>query len=336
MSLQPSIVINTQESFERAPIIPPKQQQQQQQQQQVHRASESAAIVNTGNSNTKELTRAKPALLVTIGNRIVDEEKTEPAVTTPKKKTPDGSSVSPPLSPSDVQATKKGSKTLLVKSEEKTKVSHVNRAKSEKVRRSQPTSPVKTTPTKTDPAAMVTPEKGKTPTKEATPSTDHQQNKTPQAHNVKVSSSPAPSASTNNTPVKTETQPAANENTSTVAESKEVEKPQKPSPAVSPDPDEFVIIDMPVPSSDDAVDEAIPVEVPVSEYFPVAHVILNSTDWSLTIVNVGMCVMIYSFQPSRPNTAIKVCKNYCVHTYICIVYHITNFQEIFYVVTKMW
>ena len=324
MSLQPSIVINTQESFERAPIIPPKQQQQQQQ-QQVHKASENVAIVDTGNSNTKDLTKAKPASLVLTGKSTVDEEKTEPAVTTPKKKTPDESSVSPLLSPSDVQATKKGSKTLSVKSEERTKVSHVNKGKSEKVRRSQPTSPVKTTPTKTDPAAMVTPEKGKTRTKEATPSADHQQNKTPQAYDVKVSSSPAPSASTDNTPVKTETQPAANENTNTVAESKEVEKPQKPPVAVSPDPDEFVIIDMPPPSSDDAVDEAIPVEVPVSEYFPVAHVILNSTDWSLTIVNVGMCVMIYSFQPSRPNTAIKVCKNYCVHTYICIVYRITKF-----------
>ena len=313
MSLQPSIIINTQESFKRAPIIPSKQQQHQQQ-KQVHKESENATVVNTSNSNTKGLAKAKPASLVTTGNSIVDKEKTETAVTTPKKKTPDGSSVSPPLSPTDVQAVSKGSKTLLVKSEERTKVSHINRGKSEKVRRhSQPTSPVKSTPTKTDPVVMVTPEKGKTPTKEATPSADYQQNKTPQTHDVKVSSSPVLSASTDNTPVKADTQPAANETTSTVAENKEVEKPQKPSVA---DLEEFVIIDMPPPSSGDTVDEVIPAEVPVSEYFPVAHVILNSTDWSLTIVNVGMCVMIYSFQSSRPSTAIKVCKKYCVHMHM--------------------
>ena len=42
-------------------------------------------------------------------------------------------------------------------------------------------------------------------------------------------------------------------------------------------------------------------------YFPVSHVILNTVDWSLTVTNDGLCVMIYSFQPSKPVTPIKVC-----------------------------
>ena len=42
-------------------------------------------------------------------------------------------------------------------------------------------------------------------------------------------------------------------------------------------------------------------------YFPVSHVILNTVDWSLIVANDGLCVMIYSFQPSKPVTPIKVC-----------------------------
>ena len=45
----------------------------------------------------------------------------------------------------------------------------------------------------------------------------------------------------------------------------------------------------------------------VTEYFPVSHVILNDIDWSLTVVNDGLCVMIYSFLQSKPTTAVKVC-----------------------------
>ena len=42
-------------------------------------------------------------------------------------------------------------------------------------------------------------------------------------------------------------------------------------------------------------------------YFSVSHVILNTVDWSLIVANDGLCVMIYSFQPSKPVTPIKVC-----------------------------
>ena len=260
VSFQPSIVINTQESFEKTPIIP-----QQRKQQQTHKVSQDATTASTGNSNTKELT--KPAPQVATGDTAVvgntGKEKTETIVTTPSKKT-EGSTSSPPLSPTDVQASKKSSKTLPVKSEERSKLSHVNKGKSEKVRRTQPTSPVKKTPTKTDPVAVVTPENEKTPTREATPSSDHQHhhNKTPQAlDDAKVPSSPAATPIADNTPVKlSETQQTPNENTHVVAEGKETGKPQK-----SPDLDDFVIIELPSPQ--DAVDEGVPVEVPVSEYF---------------------------------------------------------------------
>ena len=321
VSFQPSIVINTQESFERTPIIPPqqkqKQQQPQQQQQQMHKVSDNTTTASTGNGNAKELT--KPAPPAATGDTAVvnnaNKEKPERVVTTPSKNT-EGSTSSPPLSPTDVQTSKKSLKTLPTKSEERSKLSHVNKGKSEKVRRSRPTSPIKRTPTKTDPVAMITPEKEKTPTREGTPSSDqHHRNKMPQADDSKVPSSPSGTASADNTPVKPpESQQALNENSHAVAESKDTEKPQGPS--ITPDLDDFVIIE--IPSSQDAVDEGIPVEVPVSEYFPVGHVTLNSVDWSLTVINVGLCVMIYSFQPSRPNAAIKVCVCLvCVCMYMC-------------------
>ena len=303
VSFQPS----TQESFEKTPIIPP--QRKQHKQQQTRKVSQDATIASTGNSNTKELT--KPSPQVATGDTAVvsntGKEKTEMIVTTPSKKT-EGSTSSPPLSPTDVQASKKSSKTLPAKSEERSKLAHINKGKSEKVRRSHPTSPVKKTPTKADPVAMVTPEKEKTPTREATPSSDHQHhhNKTPQAlDDAKVPSSPAATPSADSTPVKPSETQAPSENAHVVAEGKEMGKPQK-----SPDLDDFVIIELPSPQ--DTVDEGVPVEVPVSEYFPVGHVILNSVDWSLTVINAGLCVMIYSFQPSRPSGTIKVCTCYYI------------------------
>ena len=47
--------------------------------------------------------------------------------------------------------------------------------------------------------------------------------------------------------------------------------------------------------------------MPKSDYFPVSHMVLNSVDLSLTVANIGLCVMIYSFLPSKPTTAVKVC-----------------------------
>ena len=48
-------------------------------------------------------------------------------------------------------------------------------------------------------------------------------------------------------------------------------------------------------------------DVPALDFFPVSHIILNNVDWSLTVVNIGLCVMIYSYQLSMPDTDIKVC-----------------------------
>ena len=61
---------------------------------------------------------------------------------------------------------------------------------------------------------------------------------------------------------------------------------------------EFYIIEF--PSSSD-------LGLPKSDFFPVSHVVLNSVDLSLTVANVGLCVMIYSFLPSKPTTTVKVC-----------------------------
>ena len=242
------------------------------------------------------------------------EEKPESVVTTPSKRT------SPPVSPTDTQPPRKSSKTLPPKSlvVEKSKVSHISKGKSEKVRHSsQPLSPDKKSPTKTSPAAMVTPEKGKTPTKPTTPPGDQQQ-KTPQDKSTKTTPTSAGSTSPSSTPVKPEPQQVASEGARVVSESKETDKSQQPSAPTPGVDDDFVIIDMPS-SVEDTTDAAVPVEVPVSEYFPVAHVVLNSVDWSLTIVNNGLCVMIYSFQSSKPTTAVKVC---VVYVCTCMYMHV--------------
>ena len=61
---------------------------------------------------------------------------------------------------------------------------------------------------------------------------------------------------------------------------------------------EYCVVEL--PSSDD-------LGVPALNFFPVSHIILNDVDWSLTVVNIGLCVMIYSYQLSNPNIDIKVC-----------------------------
>lgn len=293
VSFQPSISISTVEWFERTTAAATPQQKHK---QQVQRKLNTSTTEKTG--NTSETQPKTP-------DKSSHKEKPESVVTTPSKKTS-----SPPVSPTDTQPPKKSSKTLPPKSlatDERTKVSHVNKGKSEKVRHSsQPVSPDKKSPTKTTPAAaMVTPEKGKTPTKATTPPAEQQQ-KTPQDNKTKTTPTSAVSTSASNTPVKPESQQAVSEGTRVVSESKgTADKSQQPS-AASPDvDDDFVIVERPPP--EDMTDTVAPVDVPVSEYFPVAHVMVNSTDWSLTVVNVGLCVMIYSFQPSRPVTAVKVC-----------------------------
>ena len=52
-----------------------------------------------------------------------------------------------------------------------------------------------------------------------------------------------------------------------------------------------------------------------TKFFPVSQLILNTVDWSLTVVNYGLCVMIYSFQPI---SEIKVCTymHTSIHAYI--------------------
>jgi len=69
------------------------------------------------------------------------------------------------------------------------------------------------------------------------------------------------------------------------------------------DSDDFVIVDL--------VDG--PVEVPVSEFFPVSHVTLNHDDWSLCVANTGLCVLVYSFHPIMTSSIpIKVCTVYVI------------------------
>ena len=61
--------------------------------------------------------------------------------------------------------------------------------------------------------------------------------------------------------------------------------------------------------------------VSLLDFFPVTHVILNNVDWSLTVVNIGLCVMIYSFQLSNPNNDIKVCIiTYVLYAFVLPVY----------------
>jgi len=330
VAFQPSIIISTLQSFERTPMLPPHQQQQQLQKQHVRKTSDSSTPVNTGSKNTKGPTNVEPSSPTTVGEsaqQAMDKRhkstSEEPVVTS---KDTEILTHSPPLSPTDVESPSKGSKTLPAKSsaaDERKALFAVTKGKSEKKKHSHTTTPEKsetsttaTSPTSTTHPAVVTPEKEKTPTKAATTPSDQQQ-KTPQDDNTKVTPSSPTSTSTSNTPVKPDPRHAANEDAHTptantkasgdhhkdVAESKETEQPLT---TPSPGSDEFVIIDLPSP--DDLIDsDTAPVEVPVSEYFPVSHVILNSIDWSLTVVNVGLCIMIYSFQPSKPNTTIKVC-----------------------------
>ena len=100
------------------------------------------------------------------------------------------------------------------------------------------------------------------------------------------------------TPVKLDLpQEATIEDTLIVTDSKELDKYKQLCIINSPDLDSFDIIEW---------DDAITSVVPMSEYFPVSHVILNDTDWSLTVINVGLCVMLYTFQSCKPSTAIKV------------------------------
>lgn len=113
------------------------------------------------------------------------------------------------------------------------------------------------------------------------------------------------------TTVKLELPQATIEDSFTVTDSKELDKSKQICFISSPDLNGFEIIEW---------DDAIASTVPISEYFPVSHVILNNTDWSLTVVNVGLCVMLYTFQPSNPNTTVKVC-DACIilnySTYFC-------------------
>lgn len=90
------------------------------------------------------------------------------------------------------------------------------------------------------------------------------------------------------------------EDTLVLTDSRELDKSKQLCIINSPDLDGFSVIEW---------DDAIESVVPMSEYFPVSHVILNDTDWSLTVINVGLCVMLYTFQPSKPKASVKVCTN---------------------------
>ena len=82
----------------------------------------------------------------------------------------------------------------------------------------------------------------------------------------------------------------SNKNAHFVADSEDMDEPYT---FISADFPEYLMIELPSPDE-------------LMEFFPVSHVILNDIDWSLTVVNDGLCVMIYSFLQSKPTTAVKV------------------------------
>ncbi|XP_065907134.1 syntaxin-binding protein 5-like isoform X2 [Dysidea avara] len=65
--------------------------------------------------------------------------------------------------------------------------------------------------------------------------------------------------------------------------------------------DDYIIVDLPSPATKDDTSS----RVPSSEFFPVSQVILNPDDLSMCVVNIGLCVMLYSFQPAQTGAAIK-------------------------------
>ena len=103
-----------------------------------------------------------------------------------------------------------------------------------------------------------------------------------------------PAKPTATTPVTPKPLHASNESAQFVTDREDMEESQQPYTITSPDFPEYLMIELPSPDE-------------LTDYFPVSHVILNNVDWSLTVVNDGLCVMIYSFLPSRPSTAVKVC-----------------------------
>ena len=112
----------------------------------------------------------------------------------------------------------------------------------------------------------------------------------------KIPTSPdkrTPTKPTVTTPVTPKPLHASNKNADFVVDREDMEESEQPYTFISPDFPEFLMIELPSPEE-------------LTEYFPVSHVILNNVDWSLTVVNDGLCVMIYSFQPSKPSTAVKV------------------------------
>ena len=78
--------------------------------------------------------------------------------------------------------------------------------------------------------------------------------------------------------------------------------------------DDYIIVDLPSPATKDDTSS----RVPSSEFFPVSQVILNPDDLSMCVVNIGLCVMLYSFQPAQTGAAIKV------SVYICHTLYIHN------------
>ena len=120
----------------------------------------------------------------------------------------------------------------------------------------------------------------------------------------KIPTSPdkrTPTKPTATAPVTPEPLHASNKSTYFVADIEDMEESQQPYWFISPEFPEYLMIELPSPDE-------------LMEYFPVSHVILNNVDWSLTVVNDGLCVMIYSFLPSRPSTTVNVRMYVCSYT----------------------
>jgi len=75
--------------------------------------------------------------------------------------------------------------------------------------------------------------------------------------------------------------------------------------------DDYVVVDLPSPATKDDTSNSMP----SSEFFPVSQVLFNPNDMSICVVNIGLCVLLYSFQPTN-TSPIKVC---VVCVFVCCI-----------------
>ncbi|XP_065908017.1 uncharacterized protein [Dysidea avara] len=271
VSFQQSISVNTLESFERTPV---------------HKMSPSThkqVVSNEGSSQPEPSSPTSKTGTQTDNETVEgskDNSKTNEATNKETTSTETPSKESTCSQSSDVktdESTTPKSKTLPankqatpVKRSQDGKsetMAHTSSSKSNEKKEGQPK----------------TPDKGKASEGQAKTSTTKE---TSSQQDDKTTSTAGQSIgdNTSSTKPKTETHSTGDKNTSSDPSTQDPSQPVVTSPT---DPDDFVIVDL--------VDG--PVEIPVSEFFPVCHVTLNHDDWSLCVANTGLCVLLYSFHP---------------------------------------